>query len=193
METLTCKNCGGAAFEKKGEEYICQHCGSIIVPKVRMPHRRLMMIMALLVVVIGGIFALYRTLYSVKKDIEALSNETHLSENAVQKHASDTETADDPYREIEASLRKRVTKSLHYSPLEKVMRAYHRMPNHKAFFIALNRDGVYAYGYAEGQGTVKDAATSAFESCEKERKKRQMNEMCIPYLVDDHVAGNLAQ
>ena len=198
METLTCKNCGGAAFEREGEAYICQHCGSTTVPKVRMPRKRLMMIIALLVVVIAGIFVLYRTLYSVKKDIEALSTEARASNHSLKQdaeeiRASDGDTADDPYRAMEASLHKKVKNSLHYSPLEKVMSAYRRMPNHKAFFIALNRDGAYAYGYARGQGTVKEAATTAFESCEKERKERQMKTMCIPYLVDDHVAGNLAR
>ncbi len=187
METLTCKNCGGSTFKKKGEDYICQHCGSITVPKVRMPRKRLIMIIALLVLLVVGLFALYKTLYTVKKDIE------NLSIGKTIQNIQNTSTEDNPYQIIEESIRKKVKNKLAYSPLEKMMTAYHQMPGHKSFFIAIDRKGRYAYGYAHDYGTVKEATKFAFKRCEEGRKKMKLNEICSPYLVDDHVAQGIAE
>ena len=187
METLTCKNCGGSTFEKKGNDYICQHCGSIMVPQVRMPRKRLILIIALLVLLVLGLFALYQTLYSVKKDIEGLST----GETIQNKQGKNTE--DNPFRKLKESIQKKVKNKLNYSPLEKMMTAYHKMPEHKAFFIAITRKGIYSYGYSYNYGTIKEATKSAFNYCEERRKKMKMSEICSPYLVDNRVAKSIAE
>jgi len=146
-----------------------------------------MLIIALLVVLLLGVFAIYKTLYAVNKKLAILD------EAGVTKIHDKQAAKDNPYKDVEDAIHKKVKDHLSYSRLEQMLTAYHDMPTHKAFFISLDRDGRYAYGFAHTAPSTKDASKSAFYYCEEGRKKRKLTTICTPYLIDEHVAENLVE
>ena len=76
----------------------------------------------------------------------------------------------------------------HPIEIEHVLQGYVQQPEPKALFISLDRKGRYVYGYAVGKSSVKEATQEAFVSCEKERKNRGLKDMCIPYVINDHIS-----
>ena len=183
MNTLICKNCGSSSFIKAKENYLCNHCGSTIVAKVHYPKKRIKFIIGLLIILVIVILMVYKTVVGVDQKLENLNQIKPKDNTALEKNEN--------LRELGIKIREKITKELGHFPLEKALLAYSQEASAKAFFISLNEDGKYAYGYIGGRGSVQAASKSAFVICEKERKKRNLTQLCIPYLVNTHMSPNI--
>jgi len=181
MDTLTCKNCGSSEFNKIQDTYICKHCGTLIVPKVTFSKTRIKLILALLVFLsIFSIF-IYRVLYSVDKKMNQL--------NVSSGETKNTSTIS----KIDQTIKEKIENELGHFPLEEALNKYYSKAHEKAFFISLNKDGKYAYGFAAGLGSIKEATQQAFSICEKERAKLNLDEICIPYIINENISPSIAE
>jgi ribosomal protein L37E len=192
MNTLACKNCGSTQFRKENEKYICQHCGTTLVPKLKgFSNKRKKVITGLLVLLLIGLFLIYNVLYRVDKNIKDIKNKAPQVFNVeIQDSPSEEGT---PFEELNALIKKKLQKELVAFPIEDILKKYNMQPTEKAFFISLNKKGKYAYGYMGGMGTIEEATKKAFEICEKERKLRKLDEVCMPYIINMHVSSMLTQ
>ena len=184
MDTLVCKNCGSSSFIKTKDNYLCEHCGSTIVSKTRYPKKRIMLIIGLLLVVAIVALMVYRTVVDVDQKLENLSHKKPKNNVGLEDNKN--------LRELGIKIREKITRELGHFPLEDALQAYAKEASSKAFFISLNKDGKYAYGYIGGRGNIQDASKRAFAVCEKERKKRNLTQLCVPYLVNNHMSPNIA-
>ena len=186
MNTLTCKNCGSSEFNKIKEIYTCQHCGTSIVPKVHFSKTRIKLILILLVFLsIISIF-IYKMLYTVDEKMNQLNTNTQMVSSDVSRGAS-------TISKINQTIKAKIEKELGHFPLEDALNKYHNEATKKAFFISLNKDGKYSYGFTTAQGSTKEATQKAFSICEKERLMRNLDEICIPYIINEKISPNIAE
>jgi rubredoxin len=176
MNTLVCKNCGSSSFTKIKDDYQCTHCGTVVVGKISYPKKRVKFIILLLTGLLIVAFLVYKSIVRVEKKIDLLD----LSEQKTE-------------QVITTKVTTKVTKKLEHYPLEGILKQYNQAGTEKAFFISLNKNGKYAYGYAIDRGSIKEASKSAFTICEEERKKRHFKEICIPYLINHHISPVVAE
>jgi len=94
---------------------------------------------------------------------------------------------------INQTIKEKIEKELGHFPLEEALNKYHKEATEKAFFISLNKDGKYSYGFAVGRGSIKEATQQAFSICEKERAKLNLDEICIPYIINEKISPSIAE
>ena len=178
MNTLVCKNCGSSSFREEPGAYICQHCGTKIVkPRSEAGSRRLKVILATVIGLLVVVVLVYVKVSSVEKKLAYIAPVT------VQQDTVPTEKTND----------ERAFETTEETPveIERVLQHFAQQPEPKALFISLNRKGRYAFGYAFGKSSVKEATQKAFALCEKERKKRKLKDICTPYVINDHISKAL--
>ena len=189
MDTLNCKNCGSTKFRKENKMYICQHCGSTQVSTSPvLSTKRKKLILTVVVALLIGMVALYSLLYKVDKNVKALKKETQTFNIQI----SDTSTQT-PFNALNEKMKALIGKEQGSFPIEEVLKHYNKLAQEKAFFISLNKDGKYAYGYTGGKGSIQEASKEAFRICEGERQLRHLKEVCIPYIVNMHLSKMLTE
>ena len=194
MNTLSCENCGSVEFHKKNNTYICEHCGTMLVPKFTgLSNGKKKALMLLLMLVLVGIFLIYKLLYSVDKNIKKIQNINQPMQVSNVEIKDLNKGGKTPFSALNTVIRNKLQAESDFFPIEKILRKYNKEPREKAFFISLNEKGQYAYGYSGGQGSIQEATKQAFSICEKERKIRQLKEVCIPYIINMHVSATLTE
>ncbi|MGE4488854.1 MAG: hypothetical protein AB7E95_04825 [Kiritimatiellales bacterium] len=64
---------------------------------------------------------------------------------------------------------------------------YRQAPGQKAFVLAVDPAGQWAYGYSYAQETVEEATAKATETCDKARRKYGVVRDARPFAVNDEV------
>jgi hypothetical protein len=77
--------------------------------------------------------------------------------------------------------------------LNEAVEEYKLERNHKAFFIALDSDGSYAWGKEYGAKTQRKANRGALKYCKEARAEYEVESTCKPYMEGDRVVGVLLQ
>jgi len=194
MHTLSCENCGSVKFHKEKNTYICQHCGTRLIPKVvRLSRKRKKALTILLILLLIGLLLIYKLLYSVDKNIKDIQNNSQTTQVFNVEIKDSNNEGEVLFSSLNASIKKELQKELGSFPIEKILKKYNAEPREKAFFISLNEKGQYAYGYKGGLGSVQEATKQAFSLCEKERKARHLEEVCIPYIINMHISEMLTK
>jgi len=192
MHTLSCENCGSVKFHKENNTYICEHCGTMLIPKtLGLSKGRKKALTTLLILLFIGVLLIYKLLYSVDENIKSLQNNSQPTQvfNVEIKDSDKEEKT--PFFTLNSVIKNKLQKELGSFPIEEVLIKYNKEPQEKAFFISLNEKGQYAYGYSVGLGSIQEATKRAFSICEKERQIRQLKEVCIPYIINMHVSTTL--
>jgi len=180
MNTLVCKNCGSSSFYEEIEAYVCQHCGTKIVkPSRSTGNKRFKVIAVVSVLILLVAVMVYIKISSVEKQLD--QNMPILSKRVVKENLML------PYTKEKLEIDDKD------SALEQILKVYAQKDDPKAFFISLNKDGAYTYGYAFAQKSIQEATQKAFASCEEERKKRRLKSICTPYLINDRISPTLVQ
>ena len=181
MSTLTCQNCGGSSFEKVDDHYVCRHCKSITRPPETMPHTKLTWILILSLVLVAGLFLLYRTLHSIQDDL------SHIATAAPsQASLPNTTRSSEKNVTVESDFAALVRSRLGSYPIRNIIDVYfHSAKLHKAFYMAIDPDKRYAYGYAFDKSSSKQAQTIARRYCEVHRAKMKLRYRCEAYLIDN--------
>jgi len=182
MNTLICKNCGSSSFTKRKEKYQCNYCGSILIQQTFYSSKRIQLIVMVVVVLTILSILIYKSLISVEKKIDTIGK-TKEKHTVVQQH---------PIKP-NISPQYKPNKQFATFPLADILQKYHAQPLYKAFFISLDKEGNYVYGYSIGKGTTKEANKDAFTLCEKKRKEKHLTQICIPYLINNTIASSLTQ
>jgi len=192
MHTLSCENCGSVKFHKENNTYICQHCGTRLIPKViGISNNRKKVLTILLLLLLIGVFLIYKLLYRVDENIKNIKNNSQPTQVFNVEIKDSSNDVDTPFSTLNANIKEKLQKELGSFPIEEALRKYNQEPREKAFFISLNKKGQYSYGYSGGLGSIQEATKQAFSICEKERKTRQLKEVCIPYIINMHVSETL--
>jgi len=192
MHTLSCENCGSIKFHKENNTYICQHCGTIIVTKVKgLSNGRKKALTLILVLLLVGVILIYNLLYNVDKSLKNIQNNNQPKQvfNVEIKDSNNKEET--PFSQLNNLISKKLQKESGSFQIEEILAKYNKEPKEKALFISLSQKGQYAYGYSGGHGSIKEATKKAFSFCEKERKIRKIKEICTPYIINMHVSENL--
>ena len=183
MQTLICKNCGSTSFTEISDGYVCQHCGTKIVKKIRYSQqKRLKLIIGILVLLLVVGIMIYIGVVGVSKKIDKITSVEHKNIDK-SNHLQD----------IDQKIKRQIAKKINLHPLEKILDVYNNGSPEKAFYISLDQDGKYAYGYSLNNGTIKEANKKAFKKCEKERKKKSLKDICFPYLINDRMSSEIVE
>jgi len=194
MHTLSCENCGSVKFHKEKNTYICQHCGTRLIPKVvGLSNNRKKVLTTLLVLLLIGVSLIYKLLYSVDKNIKDIQNNSQPRQVFNVEIKDSSNEGETPFLSLNAKIKEKLQQDIGSFPIEEVLKKYNAEAREKAFFISLNKKGQYAYGYRGGLGSVQEATKKAFSLCEKERKARKLKEVCIPYIINMHISEILTR
>lgn len=193
MQNFSCTKCGSNKLRPDGENYRCEYCGATILKPISFPKKRVIFILSALTVLLIVSFMVYKLLYAVKSDLEQLK----ASQSTAQYHASDTQTQTqqdvpyqekNPYSDVILKSEKGYNPQTNANALEQSIKVYQDQETNKAFYISLDKNGGYAFGYAYAAKSIKEAEDQALKLCESEKKKRNLPESCIPYAVNDNVS-----
>jgi biopolymer transport protein ExbD len=193
MKNFTCTKCGSNKLRPEGEHYICEYCGATIYKPVSMPKKRLIFIMVSLALLLIGAFMAYKLLYSVKSDLQQIKEaqtQRPYQENHTPKqtHSAAKPSEDNPFADVILKVEGGYSADSKGNSLEKAIKVYQNLEMNKAFYISLDRDGEYAYGYAQAAKTTKIAEEQALDICEKEKEKKNLKESCIPYALNNRIS-----
>jgi len=196
MKNLICQTCGSNQFKEEKNIYICEYCGAII-PKVKYSTKKIVFIIVLLIIIIIGIFIGYKLLYSVKQDIVIIKDTVKSnikddlknyvikeSENNLEISYKEKTPYDDVILRVETQYGNRNGNSI----LENSLLEYQKARTNKAYYLALDAEGNYAYGFASGASSISLAEEKAEKLCVKEQKRRKVNAECIPYATNNSIS-----
>jgi len=193
MKNFTCTKCGSNKFRPDGENYKCEYCGATAYKPFAMPEKRLVFIVGSLAVLLIGAFMAYKLLYSVKSDLQQIK-ETQVQRPYQQAHTpKQANTAakpseDNPFADLILKVEGSYNADSKGNRLEKAIKVYQNQEMNKAFYISLDRNGEYAYGYAHAAKSTQIAEEQALDICQKEKQKHNLKESCIPYAVNNHIS-----
>lgn len=187
MKNFSCQTCGSNKFKKKDDDYICDYCGATLVKKESYPKKRLVFISVGIAILLVGVFMSYQLLSSVKKDIGSLAK-SH--EESVVRPTSQVSFKDEnPFSDVILKVEGDFKASKSTNTLEESLKFYLDQEMNKAFYISLDKDGNFAYGYAYGAKTIKIAEKEALKKCKKMKKNSKTKESCIPYAINNQVSS----
>ena len=75
MKNLTCQTCGSNHFKENKNTYQCLYCETVITKVATTNSKRTILIIALLFVIVAGLFITNKLLFSVKDDIKTLTKQ----------------------------------------------------------------------------------------------------------------------
>lgn len=194
MKNFTCDTCGSNKFIKKSKSYICDYCGATLIEKKPYPKKRIYLIIALLVLLIVIGFFIYNLLYSIKTDVAKLATsdvQKPQYEKPSQAPKDDIfvdETQTNPFSDLILKSEMGFSKNNHENSLESSIKEYHKLEKNKAFYLALDKDGTYAFGRAWSAKTVQKAEAKALKECKKAKKIKNIKDNCIPLAINDKVS-----
>ncbi len=184
MKNLTCITCGSNNFKKNKNNYRCNYCGTSYADETYYSKKRMIFIIFLLsLIIIGGVTG-YKLLYSVKKDIKELKKN--------KKNFINTYEEENPFSDMILKIEENYGKKKEGNTLEKSIRDYHLLEINKAFYLAIEENGKYAFGFFHDAKTIEEAEKKAFNRCKKERIQRNISASCISYAVNNHVSQYLS-
>jgi len=202
MQNFTCTKCGSNQLRPDGNHFICQYCGATIFKPTSIPKKRLAFIVITLTILLIITVMLYRLLYSVKSDLQEVKTQqrdtTQKSHDSTQQRdstqkshplANPTQTStENPFSALILRVKSGYRAKESDNTLNNTLKSYHDHEKNKAFYISLQGDGKYAFGYAYGAKTTQEAEKEALKICEIERIKYNLTESCIPYAVNDNIS-----
>lgn len=194
MKNLTCKTCGSNQFREEKNHYKCLYCNATIPKVPAKKSRRITLIVVLLFVIVIGLFMAYRLLFSVKEDISILTMQQHgkvsrAPSKAEIKHFQET----NPYADLVSKVEKKSGEGLQQNTLEEALSQYYKQEKNKAFYIALNLKGEYAFGISYGAPSIQNAEREARGACSKAKASKKIEEACIPYAINNRVSQFLIE
>jgi len=189
MTELKCSTCGSNDFREEKDKYICNYCGAMQIKPRPYPRKRIVIIIALLLLIALGVVMAYRLLYSVKSDIVQIKKSTSYAQksNMVVKPII-VEKKSNPFSDIEQKVESKYGQAKKKSLLEKSLIHYYSQEKNKALYIALDSKGNYVTAISSGASTAQGAEEKALEKCEEKRKENDIKVQCIPYAVNDNIS-----
>jgi len=194
MKNFTCDTCGSNNFIKKGKDYLCNYCGATLIEKKPYPKKRIYIIIALLVLLVIIGFFIYKLLYSIKTDVANLATsdvQKPYYEKPSQPQKDDIyvdETQTNPFADLILKSESGFSKNNKENSLETSIKEYHKLEKNKAFYLALDRDGTYAFGRAWSAKTIEIAETRALKECNKAKKTKNIKDDCVPLAANDNIS-----
>ena len=194
MKNLTCKTCGSNQFREDKNHYKCLYCDATI-PKVPAKNsKRITLIVVLLFIIIIGLFMAYRLLFSVKEDINTLTTQQHGQVSRAPSKADISHFQEaNPYAGLVSKVEKKSGEGLQQNALEEALSQYYKKEKNKAFYIALNFKGEYAFGVSHGASSIRNAERVAKSACIKAKASKKIEEACIPYAINNRVSQFLIE
>ena len=187
MKNIICKTCGSNQFQKKKNSYICLYCKATLSKDREQKSKRSILIISLLLIVILGIYFTNTLLFSVKEDINILSKKQHKSSVTSQEEINQFQKIN-PFSDVILRVEKNSGEKLKQNDLEEALLKYYKEEKNKAFYIALSRQGKYAFGVAHHAKSTAKAESKAKNACEQEKLHKKIQDNCIPYAINDHVS-----
>lgn len=188
MKNFSCKTCGSNNFKKIGNEYICDYCGATLVKTEGYPKKRLFIILLGILILLVSSFMIYQLLNSVKNDIGNLAQTQQKMKTPTQETQTTFEN-ENPFADVILKVEGDFKASKSENTIEKALKFYLLQEMNKAFYISIDSDGNFAYGYAYGAKSIKIAEDKAKQKCFKMRKKTKTKESCIPYAINNQVSS----
>jgi len=194
MQNFSCTKCGSNKLRAEGDHYICEYCDATVFKTASVPRKRLAFIIAALSILLVSAVMLYKLLYSVKSDLREIR--TQQTENTQTPYRNQSKpiadpavaSDDNPFSDVILRVKSGYQAQGSENTLNDTLKIYHDLEKNKAFYISLQSDGAYAYGYASGSKSTRVAEAEAMKICESERTERNFTESCIPYAVNDNVS-----
>lgn len=190
MIKLTCKTCGSNDFKEEKNAYSCKYCNTTLVKPFFYPKKDLKLILSVLILVSIGVFMGYSLLHDVQNDIQQLTQiqirDKHVSQKPRQQNIDYNEA--NPFEDIILRVEGKFGNKNTSKGLEKALSYYQEREMNKAFYLALDKKGNYAFGFSHGAKTTKVAAEEALYHCNKGRESGDVNDSCIPYAVNNYIS-----
>jgi hypothetical protein len=143
-----------------------------------------------LIVIIG--LSVYFRLQKVEQTLETISTQP-LTPSTPQTARSSPSLLDeiDPANPFSDLVMQVAGKSGHHTPggtLDRAIADYVKLERNKAFYLALDQDGRYAFGMSSRAQSIAQAEKHAKKICEQNRRKYGIGSSCIPYALNDAVS-----
>lgn len=197
MKNLICKTCGSNKFREEKEKYICEYCGAIFVKPKQEPKRKLFPIAAFALLVIAGGILGYKLIYSVKKDISQMKQSVKEDLGEIKQNTSSSGKAppatysyseNNPFADTLMKVEKKYGKRVKGNELEEALLRFHKEEMNKAMYVALDRDGSYALGFAYAAKNTSEAEKEARLACQKMKKEKKLKDTCIPFAINNKIS-----
>jgi hypothetical protein len=190
IKNFTCSKCGSNKLRPQGDHYVCEYCGASVFKPVTLPKKRLTFIIVALSILLISAFMVYKLLYSVKSDIQQIKQQQTQApqNNTYPKNHTAEETENNPFADLIVKVESGYQANVSGNTLEQAIKHYENLETNKAFYISLQKNGEYAFGYASSAKSTQEAEREALKVCEKEKLKRNLSESCIPYAVNNNVS-----
>jgi DNA-directed RNA polymerase subunit RPC12/RpoP len=193
METLKCNTCGSNRLKKEKDHYLCEYCGATLIPPKKDGGKRITLILLIVTLLTFGVFIGYRTLYHVQESVDTIKNSITVQKNQTTlPNPIPLDDTPNPYADTFKKVEATYGEIKHTDSLYSKLKSYHKKATHKAFYLALSKNGKYAIGIASGESSSQKAEEKASSLCEAEKKKYPtLDADCIPYAIDDHISPTL--
>ncbi len=189
IKNFTCSKCGSSQLRPQDDHYVCEYCRTVVYKPATVSKNKLTLISIALLVLLISSFMVYKLLYSVKSDIQEIKQQTQVQQKTLlPEDKTVLHTEDNPFADLIVKVESGYQEKVSGNALEKAIKHYEGLENNKAFYIALDKNGEYAFGYAYSSKSIDEAESQALNTCEKEKKKRHLSDSCIPYAVNNRIS-----
>ena len=194
MKNLTCQTCGSNHFKENKNTYQCLYCETVITKVATTNSKRTILIIALLFVIVAGLFITNKLLFSVKDDIKILTKQQKKEPTSVViLNETKQYQEKNPFANLILKVEKKSGEELKQNSLEEALSKYYKKEKNKAFYIALTNKGQYAFGISYSSTSIQKAEKAAKRACTLAKKEKKIQDKCIPYAVNNHISKFLIE